>query len=200
MASKKPEFLFELPRLGYIFIETQISLSLRPGDSRPIPGYEKVLTADDRLEIIQLASEEDLERELGFLRDGSLFDTDRIALDPMFGPEVAGKRYFNWVMDIFRKCRGVYVVNINGQNSSFFTLEQGKNDVFYGAIGGSFKYGQENAYTSVTIEKPNEMAFSLGGKRLLSAVSSNNLPVLRLHLQRGCKIIGLEYVYVKHVF
>ena len=48
---------------------------------------------------ISSASPDMVERALLEMESGSVFTTDRIALDPLFSKEIAGKRYANWCRD-----------------------------------------------------------------------------------------------------
>ena len=77
----RSDFLFGLPELGWRFVEAQESLSLQ----RSVYRVPKMLRRFDDRCVYRLAENRDQARAaLRHFRDGS-FDTDRVALDPMFG-------------------------------------------------------------------------------------------------------------------
>jgi L-amino acid N-acyltransferase YncA len=38
-----------------------------------------------------------------------------------------------------------------------------------------------------------------GAKKIVSAISSNNLPVVRTHVQLGFEVKDLNYVFIRHL-
>jgi len=194
-----PDFLFGLPKLGYVFVETQMQLSMKKEEAKArmrIPGCEDYL---DRVEFVRIESLEELDAAISCIKDGEMFNTDRIALDPALGGRVSGKRYYNWIRDIFLKDGGgVYVAKMDGTNLSFSTLERKENGVVSTAMGGIFPEAQNNAYSFIALYQPAEYAFDvMNAKMVETAVSSNNSAVLKVHLQRGFRIKKLNYVYIK---
>lgn len=61
--------------------------------------------------VVKEADREQRESILREIESGDIFETDRIALDPYFGKEMAGKRYANWSR-IFSSRTDMYVLDI----------------------------------------------------------------------------------------
>ena len=58
---------------------------------------------------ISLKKVEESERDVVFQNiDEEMFVTDRIALDPAFGPSIARQRYVNWITDVTGKNGELY--------------------------------------------------------------------------------------------
>ena len=190
-----PEFLYMLPSLGYVFEENQILLTMAKNEFHTISIKNEHYK---RIQFEEISTPDKLE-ELRFLRDGETFLTDRIALDPKFGPKIAGIRYFNWMNDICKTGGSVVLAKIDGRIIACSTVEMRKNGVCHLALGGMMATPEDEAYYAC-MDIAERYAFdTLKAKRLETAVSSNNLPVLRLHEKKGYHIKSLQYVYIKHV-
>lgn len=189
-----PHLLFGLAKLGYIYVETQIILSLKKVDFCPIavinPSYKKIQWEE-------FYNPENVE-QLAFIKDGNTFLTDRIAIDPAFGRKIAGQRYFNWFQDICRKGGSIVLAKVDEHIIGCTSVEINDEKVCYLALGGMMASPFEEAYYAC-IDAMERYAFDkLGARRLELAVSSNNLPILRLDEKKGYHVKGMCYVYIKH--
>ena len=188
-----PEFLFRLGELGYIFVETQIGLSMKAEEFRPIAIKNSLY---EKIKYVELKSLPRIEEALSFISAGENFVTDRIALDPRFGKETAGLRYFNWIKDIYSRGGSVVLIKAGNELTAFTTLEMTKGGTCHMAIGGMIGTPGEAYYACV--DAGERYALAKGAKRLETAVSSNNIPMLRLHEKKGFHVKGMHYVYIKH--
>ena len=93
-----PSFLFGLPSLGFNCVETQISVS------KPYAAFD----FDDRLvrllsrgiRFVPVTDSAGMEAVVEAITD-DMFRTDRVALDPHFGPQKGRIRYVNWLRSTF---------------------------------------------------------------------------------------------------
>lgn len=123
-----------------------------------------------------------------------MFDTDRIALDPAFGPEVSCHRYQHWCWELFNNPKSILqVASLEGQDVYFniFVLKQGPDD-YDGVIGGTFPEHKNAGIGALVCSKA---VFSKGKYR--TAVSTNNLPVVKIHQHLGRIISSERYVFRK---
>ncbi len=194
MPTNMPDILFYIQSLGYVFIETQISLSLKKEDFSPISiknaCYEKIQWKE-------INSREDLE-QLAFIKKGDTFVTDRIAIDPYFGRKKAGLRYFNWMQDICARGGSIVLTKVDGRIIGCSTMEMFPRGVCYLSLGGMMASADDEAYYACMDGVERYALEKLGVKRLETAVSSNNLPIIRVLEKKGYRVKGMNYVYVKH--
>lgn len=177
---------------GFRFLETQLHLvaALEPSDvmrygesADHIPVEERVVpkTREDWGAIIEKITP-------------GMFDTDRIALDPAFGPDVACQRYRGWCWDLFDNPKSVLkVLSINGQDSYFniYLLDHG-SDGYDGIIGGGFSEHKNTGLGALMCAKT---MFEKG--KYKTSVSTNNFPVLKIHQHLGRIVCNERYVFRK---
>ena len=173
---------------GFRFLETQLYLAdhFNPledeinTNSLQNQGIEEYIAPKDRTE---------WEKIISMITPG-MFDTDRVSLDPKLGIDIACKRYQNWCRDLFEKPGSImHVIKYNGEICSFgidvVDNETGRID---GVLGGVF-------------EKYKKLGIGLSwiypSKNKKTAVSSNNLSVLKIHQHCGRIIYKERYVLRK---
>jgi len=189
------EVLHALEDAGFRFLESQFELV----------DHFNVDELADRLHQLKLDLDAEVvpkdkaqwQRVLSRITPG-MFLTDRIALDPLFGPEIACKRYVNWCWDLYEnpdsqmtvyKCQGLEIAF----NLLVYDNKRGTND---GVLGGVFEEFQDGGFgAAVVLDEIGRRKF---GKRK-THVSSNNLPVLRLH-QRCGRIMTNEVYVLRKVY
>ena len=122
-----------------------------------------------------------------------MFDTDRFALDPAFGMEVSCRRYQNWCRDLYEDENTALFVTICDGRQVAFSIDRTKNGRTQGVLGGVFapykNIGLGGGWMAAGA--PHEM------RKRRTVVSSNNLPVLRLHQCCGMTIFNEFYVLRK---
>ena len=174
----------------YAFIETQLTLQKRmkdwclsPSDSRLLKDFsiEDVSDNSKLLEILDKI-------------DGNMFTTDRIYLDPEFGPKYSTQRYKNWIKSAFEK--GASLQKFLYRNKEIgFGIARIEDNVMYGILGGLYSgmgLGIIAPTYPLLYQKKDFEWFR-------PKISMNNTPVLRLYNHFKFEIINTEYVFVKHI-
>ena len=192
--TRYPEISLPLQYAGFLLIENQIGLKLTREDALKALGeYNEFF---DEISY-KLADEAEMKMIFSEIARG-IFTTDRIALDPKFGVEIANQRYSFWIKDALS--RGAYVFLSLYENTpiGFFmakTTEPKKSD---GLLGGLFNR-PEAYHKGIFHLIAGHKCFCDGGGNIdRTFVSSNNLNVLRIHLLLGRKVTGIRNVFVKH--
>ena len=85
--------------------------------------------------------QEQRESILREIESGDIFETDRIALDPYFGKEMAGKRYANWSRDLLEQNGHVCVGYYKDTPAAFGVNIDKENAVCDAVLGGMLNHG-----------------------------------------------------------
>jgi hypothetical protein len=183
-----------LPELGFKFCETLFSVE-RSVKSETI---DKRLVGKSAGLLVEVASEKQEE----FVHEqitGGVFLTDRVSLDKQFGPTIAAKRYWNWIQSEKELGAEIYFVSLkSGAPMGFFTLRVSSDFVAHSVLSGIFDANKTPGFGLVLLALILLKADEFGAKKIVSAISSNNLPVVRTHNQLGFEIKDLNYVFVRH--
>ena len=184
-----------LPQSKFNFIETLIS----------VERSVKSSTLDPRLsqKAAGLTTKIANAGEILHVRDQlmkGIFLTDRIALDQKFGPHVSAKRYWNWIQAEIELGAVVYFVTLpNSSPVGFFTLRVTDKKIAHSVLSGVFDAQNTPGMGLVLLFLILQKAGENGAKKITSAISSNNLPVVRTHIQLGFEVKDMNYVYIHHV-
>lgn len=125
-----------------------------------------------------------------------LFETDRISKDANFGKEKAAERYVNWVEDMLSKGALPYVMVYKEESAGFIILQEKDKNIYTSVLGGGYKKFQSSGLGIV--QKEQEIVKMLGGKRVITHVSSNNPSQLRALILNGYLPRDVQHVFVKH--
>ena len=179
---------------GFRFAEVQIRSSVEI-DKLVMP---KVAMRRLHFYACHEASQEEVEQILYTIQYGHIFKTDKIALNPKFGEDIAGRRYANWIKKEISDSRTkMYVLTSKGTNKGFMVIKHRGNGIVDGLLTGLFDAQKDigiGYYLGYfLVQKAKEM----GGKKVTATVSSNNLTVLRENEELGYKIQGMSYIMVK---
>ncbi len=148
---------------------------------------------------VETATNEIRERVLDEIGAGKIFSTDRIALDPVFSRRIAGKRYYNWCCDAMDKGASLDIAYYKNVPVAFnINSQPDDKQICVGLMGGVFSEALDKGLGFLVLYTELESCKRLGGQFVISTVSSNNLPVLRLHMQYGFDIKEMQYVLIKH--
>lgn len=195
--STRSDLLFPLQDEGFQFIETQFATGTSLKKMPQIPEkYQKIAS---RIRA-RKASEQEVNEIVEIVKSGEIFSTDRIALDPVFGKKIAGQRYAYWIQDIYNAGGIIRITEFDGQKMGFSANSlsvDGKE--FHSALGGSYPETVGTGLSTVGMCFVLRGAYESGASRIVSAVSSNNFPILKIHLQAGMHIKDISYVLVKHI-
>lgn len=149
---------------------------------------------------ISPASRQLVDRALIEMESGRIFTTDRIALDPLFSKETAGRRYANWCRDEMAAGAEMEIAFYKGEPIAFNVSREMKErpGAFVGLMGGVFSQYMDSGMGFLLVHCEMEACKKNGGKWCLGTTSSNNMPSLRLHMRYGFDITCTQYVLIKH--
>lgn len=190
-----PNVLSKLQKLGFEYIESSFKLVKRLNEKPQLPNiykrYEQYIEID-------LASKNEVKHIIGDIASGNIFVTDRIAIDPYFSEKQAGKRYANWISDLMAKdsCY-ICVAKYKGENMAFGIIESLDNKS-HAVLGGLFSNYSKSSMGFLNVYANTLYPFSIGDKSVHTHISSNNLPILKLHMLFGYSIESINYVLIKH--
>ena len=129
-----------------------------------------------------------------------VFDTDKIALDPHFGSEKSGYRYYAWSKDLIEKDMAVpYMVTQEDRAIGYFILKKVSERMGDSFLAALFDNSNDNGLGFSVLYYPMLEAKKNGLKKMITGVSSNNPASLKMHLALGYQIKSLHYVMTKHI-
>lgn len=187
------EALLFLQSVNFVVLEMNIQLkrSLSVIElPRIYKRYEKVLSH-------RYAEKSEINQIIEIVKSRHMFRTDKIALDPFFGEEYAGKRYALWSGDILSN-GGVVVLSLYKNTPIGFEIYTEKDKKCTNFIGGVFPEFESKGLGFAPLYSELLDQQNRGNKSVTTGVSSNNLPVLKLHEMLGYKVESMSYVLVKH--
>lgn len=193
-----PSIGIELQKSGFLLMENQFDLKTTYKEMyKNFERYKKFFAEEVSYKV---ADGKDMEIICSEIEKG-IFTTDRIALDEYFGVKIANHRYSLWVRDEWNRGATVCYSLFQGQPSGFFLYKiDEKKNFLHDTIGGCFKDFAANngAAGAILFYAGRDCFFKQEWKNHKTAVSSNNLEALNLHLMFGTKIVGINNVLVKH--
>lgn len=193
--------LIDLPRLGYVFVEDQILLRYSTKNDCVAPMVHRLVKLVNEPLFIEDITDDD-KRFTGLMDrivDERLFRTDRIALDPCFGVDVANKRYVGWCNDLRDKGSRFYISKVGEYDAGFSVYTYHGSGRYSSPLGGSFESEHVDPAYSPVFSRLYIDHLKKDGMRILdTAVSSNNRVILQLHLLSGCQVREVFHVYIKH--
>ena len=186
-----------LEKLGYTFIEANINMFLDVRNYR-LSALEQRFNSQIHYRKLSIKKElEGFEAEL----DKGLFNTDRIYLDPNFTKEQAAHRYKCWIKDEMERGAELFEISYKENAIGFFTQKQLDEKTYYPFLAGLYPGNQEKVGLGFSVlAKPIEDVMKRGGRYISTYVSSNNLPMVKLHAQLGFLPNKICNVFVKHNF
>lgn len=174
----------------YVFIETQLSIQKKMDSWNLSPRDEKLLKHFSAKEVTNVS---ELEEVLSKIHE-QMYTTDRIYLDPMFGPFFSAQRYRNWTRDAYKQ--GAVLLKYFFKNEEIgYGLLKIDNTVAYGLLGGIYHGEGMGIIVSTGALYVKERNFDL----FKTKISTNNTPILRLYNHFNFEITNVEYVFVKHI-
>ena len=133
------------------------------------------------------------------MREG-IFDTDKVALDPYFNVQVAGKRYVLWTQDELDAARAfAHVVMVKEKAVGFFILKKASDRLGDSFLAGLFDKEKYGGFGFSVIYFPMVEARRMGLKKMITGVSSNNPDSVKMHLALGYQIKNMDYTLVRHI-
>ncbi len=191
VSSLRPDISFLLQANGFMFIEDQIELE---HDLREVKRNSILQRLYDSLPYEAMGRNE-LDYLYNEIRKG-MFSTDRISLDPFFDKSKAAERYINWIEDMVGKGAISYLMTYKDEPAGFVIINKIDDDTYRSVLGGGYEKFRKTGLGVVL--KEMEMVRNLGGKRVLTSVSSNNSNQLKVLIRNGYIPTKVEYVLIKH--
>ncbi len=188
-----PQIGWELQKHGFWHIETQIYLKAVREDIEYIANKYETLFEDVSLQRAESKT------EIGHIQDEirkGIFTTDRIAMDPYFGIEIANRRYANWVGDEVKHKGNLYYTISNNEKVGFSLYKIDGTGLLGGVFIGCAKVGPAGDYFLASLQ----FALHTKTNKFYATVSSNNIKILQLHEMFGYRVQSMAEVYVKHDF
>ena len=125
-----------------------------------------------------------------------MFNNDRISNDEFFAKGLSSKRYMNWTKDLRNHGALFFAITYGNECSGFVVLEKKDEKTYYSVLGGAYEKFRKSGLG--IIQKEPEITQKLGGKRLVTSVSSNNVGQLKALIMNGYKPYAIDHVLVKH--
>ena len=180
---------------GYRFAEVAIHQSMKPECVLP-KALERHLGEFS----LHVANGTELKQIFDAIDGGMIFRTDKISLNPRFGPMVAARRYGNWMRDeIAREDTYPYIISRGCKAIGFSVLKYSNNDSVIGLLSGlmdASRFAGLGIYLGYyTVEAARKM----GAKRVKAHISSNNPSVMKVNQMLGYQIESMHYVSTRLV-
>ena len=186
-----------LAQRGFVFAECQCLLSKQiDADVLALPKVAAV-AGDIRFALVRTQS------QLNHIKEQvakGMFSTDRIALDPHFGLEVAARRYANWLQTDFDAARSqIHEVWLGLQHVGFM-MTKTQGEVLHNVLNGLYPSYQRQGLGIITAAAPllYGLRCATPPRFEATAISLNNMPVVRHYNYLNFTIDTLLYVFVKH--
>ena len=176
---------------GYVFIEDMIHVE---HDLREVE-MSRVLKRLYESTSYRSMTDADFEQLRTEIEKG-MFDNDRISNDSYFPSGTSAKRYLNWTNDLRARGALFYVITYGSENVGFVVLDKKDEKTYYSVLGGGYEKFRRSG-TGI-IQKEPEITRKLGGKRLVTSVSSNNVGQLKALIMNGYRPYAIDHVLVKH--
>ncbi len=190
-----PHLIFELPKLGYTFVEMVFHVMIRR-DEYSMP--QTIARFDRGLSVIQRTEEEDRQRVYALIRQG-VFVSDRVSIDPVFGVIKGGNRYANWLKSMLEKGGFLYEVMKGEKAIGFFVICRKDESTVDPVLMGMYDEQNDRGMGALLHKKTLDTCFTHDCKRLTSTIVSNNTKVLSVYTNAGATITDTLYTYVKHL-
>lgn len=176
---------------GYVFIEDMIHVE---HDLREVE-MSRVLKRLYESTSYRSMTDADFEQLRTEIEKG-MFDNDRISNDSYFPSGTSAKRYLNWTNDLKAGGALFYAITYGSENVGFVVLDKKDEKTYYSVLGGGYEKFRRSG-TGI-IQKEPEITRKLGGKRLVTSVSSNNVGQLKALIMNGYRPYAIDHVLVKH--
>ena len=176
---------------GYVFIEDMIHVEHDLNEVEMNRVLKRLYEKTSYREM----TDSDFEQLLQEVENG-MFDNDRISNDDFFAKGLSSKRYMNWIKDLREKGTRFFAITYGNDCSGFVALEKKTDETYYSVLGGGYEKYRKSGLG--IIQKEPEITRKLGGKRLVTSVSSNNVGQLKALIMNGYKPYSIDHVLVKH--
>lgn len=187
-------FNLGISAMGFACIETQLSVRKNISD---FDTSTEILYDDIDFEIV--TTTEALWSIISNITTG-MFSTDRIAIDPQFGPELSCLRYRNWIQAEFAHQNTILAKVLYKKEHVGFMLLKIADSNLKLLLNGIYKPYQRKGIGLLTPASPllYVKKNGLNYREVSTHISSNNVPVVKLYNRLNFIIDHQTYVFIKH--
>lgn len=181
---------------GFRFVETQIAIELKYSDFDWSDSLIKFIEPD--LVFVDVVTKNDFDSIFDQMTP-DMFISDRVALDPYFGLDYSYKRYCNWMRTSFENKTASFFQMKYKDEFIGFSMFRIIGTVWHGDLGGVYPnsgkgLGLLTACAPFLYIKQRGLRIT----KLISAISSNNDPVLPTFNHCHYNFKKFIQVFVKH--
>ena len=187
----KMDLVQTLTDAGFRFSEVQFNLAADLNELESENPFSKYADAFS----YHIALPEEVAAIYHEIRFSNIFTTDKIALNPHFGPSVSGNLYALWLEnEIAQDTAFPFVVDYQNTPIGFFVLKKINERTGDSMLAGLFNTQESRGSGFSTILFPMVEAKKRNMKKIITSVSSNNPDSLKVHLALGYKILKMSYI------
>jgi len=192
------KLIHKLEENGFRFMETQFEMQ------KKIKNYETpTLLKRLNSQISTKIETKEKENWLKFTQKMSndMYSTDRIYLDPKLPKETSKKRYENWIIDLLE--------NPNSQLQAYYkddipigfgvAILENNTKTVKDLLKGVFKEYQDNGWGYLIFDSSCKKFQELGYEKIITHISSNNMPIIKLYQTFDYKITEETYVLRRYI-
>ncbi len=181
-----------LQHLGFCFIEEQVIMEHNLNISPKPPVLQRMYDSMT----YSIMNDSEFNMLISEVEKG-IFSTDRISLDPNFGQAFAIRRYVNWIKQLRDTGALIYSLKYKGDDEGFVILKSNNSCEYESVLGGAY---QKYKYSGLgLVQKEQEIVRELGGEKLYTTVSTNNVGQLKALVFNGYFPVKIVRVFVKHI-
>lgn len=181
--------------MGFVLAETQMEMAKHKRDWNfdNDPLTKRLM---EQLTVEQITTEQELDELMSLITD-DMFNTDRIYLDPEFGPKYSSRRYKNWTRTEWHRGTMLYKHFFRGKYVGY-SLAKKQGDELVCLLAGCFEQYQKTGI-GLWIPLVPELYPNMDYTRYSTHISANNIPVWRMYNHQKYEVGGFDYVFVKHI-
>lgn len=181
--------------LGFALAETQMALikAKRDWDFEADQLTKRLLK---QLSVERIETEKDFEELMSSITE-DMYSTDRIYLDPEFGPKYSVRRYKNWTRTEWERGALLYKHFFRGRYVGY-SLCKKQGDELVCLLAGCFEQYQKTGI-GLWIPLVPELLPNMEYTKYTTHVSTNNIPVWQMYNHQKYVVGGFDYVFVKHI-
>lgn len=195
IASGNTDVLMNAPSLGFLPIEINIQLA-RKLDEIELP---KIYKRFEPAISCSLANEEEKKLIIHTIAEGNLFSTDKVSCDPFFSEKYAGQRYAYWTQDVIDQGADLLCMKYKDKIAAFDVCIDKTGGVAEAFLGGTLPEFNNSGLGFLAIYFITKYAKEKGFKKIITGVSSNNVPILKLHEMFNYHVESMSYCMIKHL-
>lgn len=195
LAPGRADLAFAIQNEGFRYIETLFETVCRLDEK---PKTPKVFKTFEENASYHYANAFEVERVLNEIKKGDIFTTDRIALDPFFSKQLAGRRYAMWMEDVLSRGNASMLIDCFQHENVGFSIHINKGRYYDMLLGGLFSEYLQSGFGPLLSYCSTNAIYEEGARKAISHVSSNNFEMLKIHMLYNGYIRSLKDVYIKH--